>query len=256
MKFKEIYLYGRNAILEAIRSEKKIEKIFIAFGSQGENINRIFSQAKKNKISVAKIDKRKFQTLEKNAQIPKGKSQGVIALLRTFDLLSIDELINRAFEKDEKPLIVLLDEISDPQNLGAIARSIECAGGIGLITTSKNSAPISPTAIKASAGALEIISVAKVDSLVQAIEKLKERGFWVLGTDITAEKYYTQTFYDTPIAIVIGSEGKGIRPSTRKHCDILLKIPLLGNIDSLNASVSAALILYEAVRQRMAEKEK
>jgi 23S rRNA (guanosine2251-2'-O)-methyltransferase len=255
MKFNDIYLYGRNAILEAIAGERKIEKIFIAFGTQGDKINRIFSQAKKNKIAVAKIDKRKFQMLEKNASVPKGKSQGVIALMRTFDLLSIDGFIKKAFEKDEKPLVVLLDEISDPQNLGAIARSVECAGGAGIITTTKNSAPISPTAVKASAGALETVLVAKADSLVQAIEKLKEHGFWVLGTAMDGEKYYTETFYDTPIAIVIGSEGKGIRPSTRKHCDILVKIPLFGKIDSLNASVTAALMLYEAVRQRSAEKK-
>ena len=240
--------------MEAIAGEKKIEKIFIAFGTQGDKIGRIFSQAKKNKIAVSKIDKRKLRSLEKIAGVPHGKSQGVIAITRTFDLLSADEFIIKVFEKDAKPLIVLLDEISDPQNLGAIARSIECAGGTGMMTTSKNSAPINPTAIKASAGALELIPVSKVGSLVQAIEKLKEVGFWVLGTAMDGEKYFTETFYDTPIAIVIGSEGKGIRPSTRKHCDILVKIPLFGKIDSLNASVSAGLILYEAVRQRMNDK--
>ncbi len=250
MKFDDIYLYGRNAILEALSGNRQIEKIFIAFGTKGEKINRIFATAKKNKIAVANIDRRKFQQLERNAEIPKGKSQGVIALTRTFDVLSLDEFIERAFEQDKKPLVVLLDEIADPQNLGAIARTVECSGAAGIVMTTKNSAPLSPTAIKASAGALEMINICKTDSMVQAIEKLKAAGFWVLGTVAEADKNYTETFYDTPIAIAIGSEGKGLRPSTIKHCDILIKIPMFGRINSLNASVSAALVLYEAVRQR------
>jgi 23S rRNA (guanosine2251-2'-O)-methyltransferase len=253
MKFDDIYLYGRNAILEAIGGNRQIEKIFVAFGAKGEKINRIFSLAKKNKIAIANIARGKFEQLERNAEIPKGKSQGVIALTRAFDVLSLDEFIERAFEQNATPLVVLLDEISDPQNLGAIARTVECAGASGIIMTTKNSAPLSPSAIKASAGALQVINICKVDSLVQAIEKLKNAGFWVLGASVEAEKNYTETFYDTPIAIAIGSEGKGLRPSTIKHCDILLKIPMFGKINSLNASVSAALILYEAVRQRMKE---
>lgn len=251
MKFDDIYLYGRNAIIEALKSAKQIEKIFVAFGTRGENINRIFSLAKRNKISIAHVDRKKFQILEKKAGVPRGKSQGIIALMRTFELLSLDELIENAFAKTNIPLIVILDEISDPHNLGAIARTVECAGASGIITTVKNSVPITPTAIKASAGALEVIPIVKVDSLVQTIEKLKEKGFWILGADMDGEKYFTDTFYDTPIAIVIGSEGNGLRPSTKKHCDILVRIPMFGKINSLNASVSVALLLYEAIKQRM-----
>ncbi len=256
MKFDDIYLYGRNSIFEAVKNNaEQIEKIFVAFGTHGDSVNRIFSLAKNNKIAIANVDRKKFQMLEKNAGVPSGKSQGIIALIRSFEIYGIDDFIEKAFENSKNPLIVLLDEISDPHNFGAIARTVECAGAFGIVTTEKNSAPISPTAIKASAGALEIIPVSKVDSLVQTMTKLKEFGFWILGADMDGDKFYTETFYDTPIAIVIGSEGKGLRPSTKKHCDILVKIPMNGKINSLNASVSAALILYEAVRQRM-DKEK
>jgi len=244
------FIYGRNAVIEALNSNRPIEKVFIAFGTQGDNIKRIYSLAKKNKISIATVDKRKFGKLEMTSGIQQGKSQGVLALTRNFETLPIDEFISKTFEKSEKPVIVILDEIEDPQNLGAIARTVECSGADGIITTLKNSAPISPAAIKASAGALEIINIAKVDSIVQTIEKLKKAGFWIFGTDMEADKNYTDTFYDTPIALIIGSEGKGIRPSTRKHCDVLIKIPILGTLNSLNASVSAAIILYEMVRQR------
>ena len=148
------------------------------------------------------------------------------------------------------PIIVVLDEIEDPQNLGAIARSAECSGCGGMILTNKNSAPISPTAVKASAGALELIPIAKVDSLVQALEKLKENGFWIVGTDAQGDRLYSDDIYDSPIALVIGSEGRGMRPSTLKHCDYLINIPIVGQINSLNASASAAVVLFEILRQR------
>ena len=244
------YIYGRNAVTEAIVSGKTIEKIFIAFGAQGDNISRIFSLAKKNKIIISTIDRKKFSDLERNNNLPEGKSQGIIALLRSFDLLNIDELIRVSYQQSDKPILIILDEIEDPQNLGAIARSAECAGCSGIILTNKNSSPISPTAIKASAGALEIIKISKVDSVVQVIEKLKESGFWIVGTDMSGDRIYTDKIYDSPIALVIGSEGRGMRPSTIKHCDFLIKIPLLGKINSLNASATSAIVLFEILRQR------
>ncbi len=244
------YIYGRNAVAEAIVSGKTIEKIFIAFGVQGDNIGRIFSLAKRNKIAVTTIDKRKFTLMEEKINIPYSKSQGIIALLRQFELLTIDDVIEESYKKSKMPIIVILDEIEDPQNLGAIARSAECSGCGGMILTNKNSAPISPTAVKASAGALELIPIAKVDSLVQALEKLKENGFWIVGTDAQGDRLYSDEIYDSPIALVIGSEGRGMRPSTIKHCDHLINIPIVGQISSLNASASAAVVLFEILRQR------
>lgn len=253
MQINENYLYGRNAIIEALNSGTEIEKVFIIYGATGNNLKIIYTLCKKKKIPIATIDRRKFAGLEESAGIPYAKSQGVIALVKAVTTYQLDELIELAFHKSKSPIVVILDEIEDPQNLGAIARTIECVGGAGLIITSRNSAPITPTAVKASAGAIEFLPVAKVDSLIQAMEKLKNAGFWIVGTDMDGTKLYYETFFDSPIAIVIGSEGKGLRPSTKKHCDILVRIPLYGKISSLNASVSAAVVLYEAARQRSIE---
>ena len=250
MENQQNYLYGRNAIIEALATEQPVEKIFIAFGTKGDAISRIYTLAKKSRIMVSSVDRRKFSFLEKDIGIDSGKSQGVIALVRQFDLTGIDDLIDMAFLKNDLPVVMILDEIEDPQNLGAIARTSECSGAAGIIITTKNSSPITPSAIKASAGALGILPVAKVSSLVQTLEKLKEYGFWIIGTDADGENKYSDKIYDRPVALVIGSEGKGIRPSTRKHCDIIIKIPVLGQVSSLNASVSAAIVLYEILRQR------
>jgi 23S rRNA (guanosine2251-2'-O)-methyltransferase len=253
MENQQNYIYGRNAVLEAINSGKAIEKIFIAFGTKGDSLNRIFSLSKNLKIAVTTMDRRKFNYLEKDNGIDSGKSQGIIALVRSFDIFDLDDLVEAAFNKDPQPVIAILDEIEDPHNLGAIARTVECSGATGIIITAKNSSPITPTAVKISAGALGMIPVAKVSSLVQALERLKEFGFWIVGTDMEAENNYCDKIYDRPVALVIGSEGKGLRPSTRKHCDYVIGIPLKGKIASLNASVSAAIVLYEILRQRTSE---
>lgn len=244
------YIFGRNAVLEAIAAGRSIEKIFVSYGTEGESIARIYSSAKKNKIACANYDKRKFIALERSVFPPGTKTQGVIALLRDFDLLTIDELIDSAFAAAKLPIVVALDEISDPQNLGAIARSAECAGAQGIVITAKNSSPITPVAVKISAGALGRIPIAKVSSLTQAFTKMKDAGFWVVGTEMEAEKNFTDNVYDTPVVIVIGSEGEGMRQSTRKHCDFTVKIPMKGTLNSLNASVTAGIMLFEALRQR------
>ena len=250
MKEDTAYIYGRNSVIEALRAGKEIEKIFIAYGTKGEAISSIFSLAKRNKVAAVSYDKRKHQVLERKV-CPRGaNSQGVIALLSQIHLLSVDDIAQNAFDKNEYPILIVLDEINDPHNLGAIARSGECCGASGIIVTERNSAPLSPVAIKASAGGLEYIPMAKTSSLIATLKDLKNYGFWVIGTDHNAENIYTEDLYDRPIAIVIGSEGKGIRPSTRKHCDLIVSIPMKGNINSLNASVSAGVILFEIVRQR------
>ena len=172
-----------------------------------------------------------------------------MALTRPFKLYSIVELIEKT-KNITNPIFVALDEISDPHNFGAIARSAECSGCSGVIITERNSAPITPTAIKISAGALEHIPVAKVTNLQQSLKVLKDNGFWIIGTDADAERVYTDEIYNSPIVIVIGSEGKGMRLILKKDCDFLVKIPLKGKVTSLNASVSAAVILFEIQRQR------
>lgn len=244
------YIYGRNAVIEAMNSGASIEKIFIVFGAKGDVLKKIYASAKRQKISCVTHDKGKFTKLERSV-CPKGaKSQGVIALVRPFETYSIGEFIAKAFEMNKKPVVVILDGITDPQNLGAIARSAECSGASGIILTERHSAPITPVAIKTSAGALEHLPITRVSSLIQALDKLKEEGFWVIGTEMNADKFYTEENYDTPVALVIGSEGSGMKPGTVKHCDILVKIPLYGKINSLNASVSAGILLYEIARKR------
>ncbi len=244
------YIFGRNPVIEALNSKAiNLEKIFVMYSAKGEVIDRIFTSAKKKNIQCVKFDNRKFKELERKI-LPNGKnSQGVIALLRKYNYVELNELIKFSFEQTDKPTILVLDSITDPHNLGAIARTAECSGVSGIILSERDSVPVTPTAIKISAGALEHIPVCKVSNLVQAFEKLKENGFWLIGTDMDARLNYYDYNYNSPIVIVIGSEGKGIRPSTLKHCDTVVKIPILGKINSLNASVSAAILLYEIVRQ-------
>lgn len=250
MNEKNFYIYGRNAIIEALLSEKETDKIYISFGVQGDPINRIHALAKRNHVPIVVMDKKKFSFLEQQVCKDSFKSQGVIALLRTFETYSIEELIEKAYQDSRKPVLIALDEISDPQNLGAIARSAECSGASGIILPERNSAPITPVAIKASAGALEYLPVCKVSSFPQMFQKLKDEGFWIIGTDMEADRFYSDDIYDVPVVIVIGSEGRGLRPSTRSHCDLLIKIPLVGKVTSLNASVSAGIVLFEILKQR------
>ncbi|MCX6153360.1 MAG: 23S rRNA (guanosine(2251)-2'-O)-methyltransferase RlmB [Candidatus Kapabacteria bacterium] len=245
------YIYGRNSVIEAINSERDIEKIYVSFSAHGDSMRTVFSAAKQNKIPITVSDKFKFGKLE-NEVCPKGtNSQGVIALVSPIKLLDIDTLIKKAFSTQKYPLVLVLDGIYDPQNLGAIARSCECGGAAGLILPTRESAPITPVAVKASAGALEHILVTKVPNLINSLKTLKDNGFWVVGTEMNADEYYFNKSYDMPIALVIGSEGKGISPGMKKHCDFSVKIPLSGKINSLNASVSAGILIYEIVRQRL-----
>lgn len=244
------YIYGRNAVWEAIAGNGKVAKIFIAYGVRGDQINAIYSRASKSKIPCVVYDKRKFIELESKVCPKNVKSQGVIALRELTESVTVMDLIKSALKKPN-PLILLLDEINDPHNLGAIARSAECAGAAGIILPERNSSPITPVAIKTSAGALEYIPVAYTSNLNTAITKLKENGFWIVGTSDKADKNYTDKIYGSPIGLIIGNEGKGIRPSISKHCDHLVRIPLLGKISSLNASAAASVIMFEILRQKL-----
>lgn len=244
------YVYGRNAIIEAIMTDKA-EKIFISYGTQGATINKILAFADKANVPCVRYDKRKFNKLEKEICPTPSSSQGVIALIKRVETVELEDLIEQSL-KVNAPLLVLLDGITDPHNLGAISRSVECVGGQGIIMEEKNSSPINSVAIKVSAGALEHLSVCKVSNLIDAINLLKENGFVVIGTHLNGDKYYDDIDYRRPIALIIGSEGKGMRPHITKQCDVLTKIPMKGKIQSLNASVSTGVILFEILRQRSA----
>ncbi len=244
------YIYGRNPVIEAIRNDAPIEKIYIQFGIDEKLRNDIIIKAKKKKINCSQIDKQKFLALEREITGKNNVSQGIIAIKGTVKYFSLDELISNSFETDKNPVIVLLDEINDPHNLGAIARTAECSGCTGIIVTERNSAPITPTAIKASAGAFEYFPVAKQSSVIQTIEKLKENGFWVIGTDVEAEITYDELDYDSPVCLIMGNEGKGISKAVAKHCDYTIQLPVLGKVQSLNVSVTAGIVLYEILRKR------
>ena len=250
MDNEKFYIYGRNVVIEALKACKPIEKIYFLYGSKGESISTIYSLAKKKKINCITYDKRKFQNLEESVGSVSNKSQGVIALLEIIENHTIEELIALSFAKEKEPVLVALDGINDPQNLGAIARTALCSGAAGFILTERDSSPVTPAAVKASSGALEHIPIAKTLNLINAIQKLKDNGFWIIGTDANSSELYTKEIYNGPLLIIIGSEGTGMHQSIKKHCDYLVRIPIKGDFSSLNASVSAGIILFEISRQR------
>ncbi|MCL2039662.1 MAG: 23S rRNA (guanosine(2251)-2'-O)-methyltransferase RlmB [Bacteroidetes bacterium] len=239
------YIFGKNAVIEAINSELDIEKIYLCYGIKNDIITKL---AKKNKINCTTLDKYKFKKIENDIYIKNSNSQGVIAVKSIIKTFSIHEFLDNI--NTTNPIVVILDNITDTHNLGAIARSCECAGVDALIMPNNKSAIINPTSIKTSAGALNHIKIIKVNNLINACEKLKENGFWIIGTAIDGKNAHTDKIYDSPIAIIIGSEGKGMSPSLKKHCDHLIKIKMYGKLNSLNASVSTGIILFEIMRQR------
>ncbi|MBK9247686.1 MAG: 23S rRNA (guanosine(2251)-2'-O)-methyltransferase RlmB [Ignavibacteria bacterium] len=245
------YIYGRNGILEALSAGRSIEKIFIAYGAEGTAIEEIRQNARKAGVICSTADRAKFGDLERELRAGKGAAQGVIALCTQGVTLELQELITNAYDENDTPLLLALDGITDPHNLGALARSAECAGFSGIILPSGHSSPVTPVAVKSSAGALEHIPVSKVSELSIALKDCKAAGFTIIGTDLSAKTSYTeQNLGSIPIVLVIGSEGEGMRASIRKLCDQLVMIPMAGKIESLNASVAGGVLMFEILRQR------
>jgi len=238
-------IYGRKPILEAIKSDEDIEVIYVAFGQHGEIINQIFSAAKKRGIKITQLSSDKFQKLAEEEN-----TQGVIAFKSAQKYYELNELIDES-KKNVLPFLLLLDSIQDPHNLGAILRTAECAGVNGVIITTNQSAPITDTVEKISAGAVSHLKICKVKNLVQAIQQLKKEGFWIVGSHLTADsKNYTELDYKMPLALIVGNEEKGIRKLVAENCDYVVKIPMKGKIDSLNVSVATGILLFEINRQR------
>ncbi len=245
------YIYGRNGILEALSAGRAIEKIFIAYGTEGAAIDEIRQNARKAGIVCSTADRAKFGDLERELRAGKGAAQGVIALCTQGVTLELQDLITNSYDESDTPLLLALDGITDPHNLGALARSAECAGFSGIILPSGHSSPVTPVAVKSSAGALEHIPVSKVGELAVALKDCKAAGFTIIGTDLSAKTPYTeQDLGSSPIVLVIGSEGEGMRANIRKLCDHLVKIPMAGRIESLNASVAGGVLMFEILRQR------
>jgi 23S rRNA (guanosine2251-2'-O)-methyltransferase len=239
------FIAGRNPVIEALRSGAAIEKIVVLYGVRGNAIERIKELARQNSVPVVEVNKQKFRELVNDTT-----TQGVVALMGTKEYVSVDTLLRSAKEKNQAPFLLVLDEIQDPQNLGAIIRTAECVGAHGVIIPKHHAATVNQTVSKTSAGASEQVLIAKVTNIATTLEELKEQGLWIVGADVGGDKLYYELDYKTPLAIVVGNEGEGMRRLVKEKCDFLVRIPLFGKIGSLNASVAAALVMYEVVRAR------
>lgn len=241
----ENMLEGRNALTEAIASGRAIDKVFIAEGSTDRALARLAAQAKQVGAVVVETDRRKLDQMSAT-----GAHQGIIAMVAAHSYSTLEDILARAAERGEAPLIVICDELSDPHNLGAIIRTAECAGAHGVIIPKRRSVGLTAVVGKASAGALEYMPVARVSNITATIRELKEHGVWVYGTAAEGASPLYKTDLTGPAAIVIGNEGDGMSRLVAENCDLKVSIPMKGNISSLNASAAAAILLYEAVRQR------
>ncbi len=242
---------GRKPVLEAINSGEEIEQVYILFGQQGTIINTIRVAAKKRGIKCNQVSQEKFRTL-----IQSRNTQGVAAVKQSYKFYTLDEIIAESClpagraKSSIPPLILILDSIQDTHNVGAILRSAECSGVNGVIVTKHNSAPINETVVKTSAGATEHVKIAQVNNLVNTIDELKEKGFWIVGSSLENAKPYTEIDYKIPIALIVGNEEKGIRKLTADKCDFLVQIPMTGKLQSLNVSVATGILLFEIMRQQ------
>ena len=236
---------GRNAVIELLESRKDINKLYITKGEKNGSINKIIAMAKERKIVIVEKDKTQ---MEKMAQTE--NYQGVIAIVPPFEYCEVKDILEFAKEKNEDPFILILDGIEDTHNLGAIIRTAETAGVHGIIIPKRRSASVNSTVSKVACGAVEYMKIARVNNINDCINKLKEAGVWICGTAVDAKEYYFNQDLKGPLVIVIGNEGKGMSELVKKNCDFLVKIPVLGNVQSLNASVSTGIILFESVKQR------
>ena len=236
---------GRNSVIELLESGRDINRILVAKGEKHGSIHKIIAMAKERKILINEIDRNKLNQM---AQTP--NHQGVIAIVPPFDYCEVEEILEVAKQKNENPFILLLDGIEDPHNLGSIIRTAETAGIHGIIIPKRRAASVNSTVNKVSAGAVSYMKIARVNNLNETIHYLKEQDIWICGTDADTKTEYTKQDYKIPIVIVIGSEGFGISRLVKENCDFLVKIPMKGKITSLNASVSAGIIMYEVVKQR------
>ena len=232
---------GRNSVLELLESGKDINKIFIAKGERHGSINKIIAIAKEKGIILVEKDKRQMDEMAQNQNY-----QGVIAIVPPFEYCEIEDILEEANKRNEDAFVLILDGIEDPHNLGSIIRTAETAGVHGIIIPKRRAAAVNST--------VEHMKIARVTNISDSIEKLKEAGLWICGTDINTEKYYYNQDLTGPLGIVIGNEGNGMSDKVRKKCDFLVKIPMKGKVTSLNASVSSGIIIYESVKQRILKK--
>ncbi|AGB40183.1 rRNA methylase, putative, group 3 [Halobacteroides halobius DSM 5150] len=242
---------GRNPVIEALKGDRKIKEILMLEGAHGAAIDTIYDLAKQEDVEIKKVDKGQLNNMAKSHA-----HQGVIALAQDLKYWQLDHLVQYAKEKciaadKEAPFLVLLDEIKDPHNFGAILRICDGAGVDGVIIPKRRAVGFTPAVAKASAGAIEHVPVAQVTNLARSIDQLKDKGFWIAGADISGEQNYFTADLKGSLGLVIGSEGTGMRRLVKEKCDFLVKMPMNGKVDSLNASVAAGILIYDSIRQRM-----
>lgn len=245
MRYETFTIEGRNAVLEAFRSGKTIDKLFVLDGCQDGPVNTIKREAKKHDCIITFVSKERLDQMSET-----GKHQGVIAYAAAYEYAEVEDMLKLAEEKGEPPFLFLLDNIEDPHNLGAIIRTANLAGAHGVIIPKRRAAGLTATVAKTSAGALNYTPVAKVTNLAATIEELKEKGLWFVCADMGGTTMYDLNLRG-PIGLVIGNEGEGVGRLVKEKCDFVASIPMKGDIDSLNASVAAGVLAYEIVRQRL-----
>ncbi len=240
----ENVLEGRNPIREALKAGRTIERLLVAQGEIQGSVKEIVYDAKANGAIIQEVERTRLDHISVT-----GTHQGVIAYVAVKEYCTVDDILDYAKEKNEQPFVIVLDGICDPQNLGAIIRTAECAGAHGVIIPQRRAVGLTPVVAKCSAGAIEYMRIARVTNISQTIEKLKKAGVWVYGASMEG-KTYSRVNMTGPVALVIGAEGEGISPLVKKNCDCLVSMPQVGHIDSLNASVAAGVLVYDIVRQR------
>ncbi|NPV74181.1 MAG: 23S rRNA (guanosine(2251)-2'-O)-methyltransferase RlmB [Pelotomaculum sp.] len=240
----EDIIAGRNPVREALRANRPINKLLIAEGALTGSLREIYDLARERKIPVQRVERQHLSKL-----VPEASHQGVVALAAVREYVDVDDIL-AGVAPGEDPFLILLDEVHDPHNLGAILRTADAAGAHGIIIPRRRSAPLSRTVARSSAGAVEYVPVARVANIARTIELLKGKGLWVAGADPDGREVYWDARLDGPVALVIGGEGKGLGRLVKEKCDVLVRLPMSGRVNSLNASVAAALLSYEVVRQR------
>ena len=240
---------GRNPVLEALRSGREIDRLLVAHGTGGGSVTAIIAKCRAKGILIKEISPQKLEYYCGGAN-----HQGVAVMFASQEYATVEDMFALAETRGEKPFLIICDEIEDPHNLGAIIRTAEATGVHGVIIPERRSASLNATVAKAACGALEYVPVARVTNIANTIDALKQRGVWVFGADMDGDDY-TRTDFDTPCALVIGNEGKGIGALTAKKCDAVISLPMHGKINSLNASVAAGILMYEVVRSRNADKK-
>lgn len=238
------WIIGKNPVLEALRAERDINKIWIAEGSNKGQMQQVIGLAKQAGVIVQYVPKQKLD------HTVSGNHQGVAASVAAYQYAEVEDLFNKAAAKNEDPFFLILDEIEDPHNLGSILRTADAAGAHGVIIPKRRAVGLTAAVAKASTGAIEHVPVARVTNLARTMEELKEKGIWIVGTDAKGKQDFRQMDAKMPLAIVIGSEGKGIGRLISEKCDFLIQLPMVGKVTSLNASVAASLLMYEVYRKR------